>query len=251
VNQHSSNGDGAAIPVPINQIRLSALKEMSMSLGAQAGLAARAKEIDANLQAHQATLEQVYNFYPLLLNHDVLPPVLEQADDSLHLSGPNTIRLAQKSYRIIQQARFVTTAPTWRSYLWMHYPQPKLPDHTLLPKNKSEEMVWRYYVTKGWHQGRQQADRIYQANLARLNRDYKGMILYHQLYAQNMVSAPFVAKTDLGITGNRTAMRIGDQVLRITALPGLNLKGRTWRAVPIPEQRLKMAYDKFGHIPSK
>jgi defect-in-organelle-trafficking protein DotC len=44
-----------------------------------------------------------------------------------------------------------------------------------------------------------------------------------------MVSAPYVAHSDLGVTGNRDKLRVGDQVLRITALPQLNTAPKTWQ----------------------
>ncbi|MEM1244433.1 MAG: type IV secretory system conjugative DNA transfer family protein [Pseudomonadota bacterium] len=220
--------------VQISPIRLAMLKDTALSLGARAGLAYEAKKMDNMMLSREKTLDAAYDFYGLLLDHDVLPPVLVEGDDTLNLASPNAIRLAQKVYKIERQARFVTAPPTWRDYLWMNFKQPKLPDKGLLPKNRPEREVWNYFVEKGWYQGIVQANNIYQENVNRLNRDYKGMILYRKLYTENMVSAPFVAKTDLGITGNGSHMRIGDKVLRITALPQLNLKGNTWKPAIIP-----------------
>ncbi len=56
-------------------------------------------------------------------------------------------------------------------------------------------------VEMGWFEGIDQADQIYTENLARLKRDYQGMIRYRMLLAQNMVSAPQVAHRELGVTG--------------------------------------------------
>jgi defect-in-organelle-trafficking protein DotC len=66
--------------------------------------------------------------------------------------------------------------------------------------------------------------------LARIKQDLKGMILYRKLLAMNMVSPPFVAQTDLGITGDSNEINIDDRVLRITALPELNPNSKDWRA---------------------
>jgi defect-in-organelle-trafficking protein DotC len=57
-----------------------------------------------------------------------------------------------------------------------------------------------------------------------------GMSIYRTLLAKNMVSAPFVAKAKLGITGNETALRINDQVLRITATANLQPNAKGWQA---------------------
>lgn len=221
--------------VKISAIRLTALEDTALSTGAQAGLAWRAKQINAELASRTNELDETYNFYGILLAHDVLPPVLEEADDSLNLADPSTIRLAAKTYKIVSQARFVTAPPTWRDYLWMNYQAPEAPSITLLPRNSTEQKVWDHYVNQGWNNGIHQADNIMAANLARINRDYKGMILYRKLYAENMVSAPYVARTNLGITGDASHMNINDQVLRITALPELNLRGNTWKPGIIPE----------------
>ena len=124
--------------------------------------------------------------------------------------------------------------PTWRDYLSMNYPTPPIPDNFLLPHTYQEREVWNFYVAEGWQNGINLANNIFSANMARINRDYKGMILYRKLYEENMVSAPFVAKTDLGITGDATHMSIGDKILRITALPALNLRGNTWHPALAP-----------------
>lgn len=235
----------------VSEIRALALQETATGVGARAGLASQAKLINDKLSSREESLDETYNFRAMLLEHDILPPVLVEANQPLNLAGPDTIRLAQKIYKIEVQAHFVTAPPTWREYLWLNFPKPVLPDKTLLPCTHAERGIWNHYVAIGWAQGIQQADHIFAANLARLNRDYKGMILYRKLYAANMVSAPFVAKAELGITGDGSHMRIGDEVLRITALPQLNLKGDTWKPaiVPVPEDKeVAFVQEKFATI---
>ena len=56
------------------------------------------------------------------------------------------------------------------------------------------------------------------------------MILYRKLLAMNMVSPPYVSHTDLGVTGDASEIHIDDRVLRITALPALNVNSEQWRA---------------------
>lgn len=219
----------------VGQIRYMAIRETALSVGARAGLAWRSNQIDDILSSDESVLNQAYNFYGLMLPDNVLPPVLQEAQDTLNLADPNTIRLSSKVYRIKSQARFVTAPPTWRDYLWMDYAEPQRPDNSLLPKNKAEQTIWNKNVAKGWENGINQAANIFAANLARLNGDYKGMVLYRKLYQENMVSAPYVAKTDLGITGNGNSMSIDDRVLRITALPQLNLRDKTWKPILVPD----------------
>ena len=217
----------------ISNIRLQAIKETATSLGAQAGLAAKSQQINKVLDKNTAQLDRIFNFNALLLNHNVLPPVLEQSNQLLNLDGPNAIRIADKTYKIVSQARFVTTPPNWRQYLYMDYKKPDVPDRTLLPRNESERSAWIKYLNLGWKSGTSQARTIYLADLSRLERDYKGMLLYRELLDRNMVSKPYVATTNLGVTSNSndSQIYINDKVLRITALPKLNPNSKQWRSV--------------------
>jgi defect-in-organelle-trafficking protein DotC len=213
----------------VTAMRADALKDVAMGLGAQSGLHWRSEQINAQLTEKSKTLDQTYDFEQLLLPHNVLPPVLNEARQTLKLDGPDTIRLADMTYEIESQAKFVTTVPTWRDYLWMDYPQPPKPDSGILPHNSKEIDLWRKYVEEGWGKGIEQAIQIYSDNLSRLERDYTGMVLYRTLRAQNIVSAPFVSRTELGVTGGGENMNVNDQVLRITALPALEPNSTRWQ----------------------
>jgi defect-in-organelle-trafficking protein DotC len=213
----------------VTAMRADALKDVAMGLGAQSGLHWRSEQINAQLTEKSKTLDQTYDFEQLLLPHNVLPPVLNEARQTLKLDGPDTIRLADMTYEIESQAKFVTTVPTWRDYLWMDYPQPPKPDSGILPHNSKEIDLWRKYVEEGWGKGIEQANQIYSDNLSRLERDYTGMVLYRTLRAQNIVSAPFVSRTELGVTGGGENMNVNDQVLRITALPALEPNSTRWQ----------------------
>jgi defect-in-organelle-trafficking protein DotC len=173
----------------------------------------------------------VFDFNQLLLKHNVLPPVISESAGNLNLANSDTIRMTDKSFRIIMPARFVTTPPTWRNYLWLSFDKPDSPDTTLLPKNKIEAQVWDYYLKKGWEDGLQQANDIFAANLSRLKRDFTGMILYRKLLAQGIISSPTIAKADLGVTGNANEIRINDEIMRITAHAALQPNSQQWKPV--------------------
>lgn len=219
--------------VGIGGIRISAIKDTAMSLGAQGGLAAGSKQINTHLEKYKWYMETTYNFNGMMLSHGVLPPVLAEGSNELNLDDPNTIRVADKTYRVIQQARFTTTPPNWRDYLWMNFPVPELPNKVLLPNSADERKVWAKSIKEGWEKGIQQAFSIFQQNLARLRRDYNGMILYRKLLQQHMVSAPYVSRTELGVTGDGSNMRVNDQVLHITELPKLQTDTDNWRAIVV------------------
>ncbi|NNM59065.1 MAG: type IV secretory system conjugative DNA transfer family protein [Legionellales bacterium] len=230
-NLTQDNSPENAKNTQLNQIRGQELKDSGMAVGAQGSLSKRSQEVDAMLTKQTRYLDQIFNFNALMLPNNVLPPVMLEGDDTLNLANSTTIRISDKIYTIAQQAKFVTVPPTWHDYLWMSFPKPDSPDLSLLPKNKTEEEIWKKSVALGWKQGSSQADMIFQDNVARLKRDYNGIILYHQLVLQNMISVPFVASTDLGITGGGNAMSVNDTVERLTNLPTLNPNSEYWKAV--------------------
>jgi defect in organelle trafficking protein DotC len=214
----------------MGKIREMALKETALSLGAQAGLAWRAKVIDEQLTKQSRTLDAVYDFNSLVLEHNILPPVLLEGRNTLNLADAQSIRISDRTYKVAKQAHFVTTPPTWRQYLWMDYKKPENPNSTLLPKTREERTIWRIYTAKGWRNGVDQANTILEENIGRIKEDLGGMILYRKLLAMNMVSPPYVSHTDLGVTGDASEIRIDDRVLRITALPALNVNSNEWKA---------------------
>ncbi|MCH9756187.1 MAG: type IV secretion system DotC family protein [Gammaproteobacteria bacterium] len=223
-----------------SKIRSMGLRETALSLGAQSGLAARAKNIDDQLVRQTRNLDAIFDFKALILDNNVLPPVLLQGNNTLNLASGQAIRVSDRTYKLAKQARFITTPPNWRQYLWLDYKKPDEPHVSMLPNSKEERQVWCYYVEQGWQNGVEQADTILSENIARIKEDFTGMILYRKLLAMNMVSPPYVSHTDLGITGNGDELHIDDRVLRITALPALNVKSDEWRAaVAKDEQSLK------------
>lgn len=214
----------------IGALRAQALRETALSLGARGGLAERALTINATFNNYEPILDRVFRFYGIMLDDNVLPPVLSEARNTLNLTGTDSIRIADRNYKILSQARFVTAPPTWRDYLWMIYDTPELPDRSLLPRNKPERIMWEQDIEEGWRAGLQQAELIFIENINRLVRDYNGMILYRKLLAQNMVSLPFVASMDMGVTGGGDDMTINDRLLRITAFPELQANtSDNWR----------------------
>lgn len=223
----------SATKTELSQLRIKSLRESAMTIGAQAGLAHASLIMNNRMNNDQKYLNSIFNFNGMVLSHGVMPPILEQGDNSLNLDDPNTIRIADRTYKIVQQARFATTPPHWREYIWFSFSKPTLPDRTLLPKTDEEHAIWRKGVREGWDKGIEQANNIFAQNLARLKRDFRGMALYRKLLQENMVSPPFVARTELGITGDGTDMRINDQVLRIVELPKLQTNSNHWNPVVV------------------
>jgi defect-in-organelle-trafficking protein DotC len=216
-----------------SNLRVKLLKDSAMTVGAQAGLAYASEKMNVRMAQDKKYLDTIFNFDAMVLSHGVIPPVLVVGDNSLNLDDPNTIRVADRTYKIVKQAQFATTPPNWREYLLLAYAKPELPDKSLLPRNSFEQKIWREGIRAGWEKGITQSHSIFQQSLARLKRDYRGMILYRKLLQEKMISPPFVARTELGITGDGNDMRINDQVLRIVELPQLQTNSKGWKAVVV------------------
>jgi defect in organelle trafficking protein DotC len=213
----------------MDDIRMTAIKETAATLGAQSGLAWRAKQINQRTLQHDLSLSNIFNFRSLMLKHNVLPPVLSTADNIVNIGNDSVIRAAEKMYTITAPPHFVSATPSWQNYLIMHYTKPETPNMTLLPKTKAETIVWNQYTIKSWHYGVEQANNIFGANLARLKRDYQGMILYRKLLAQHMVTEPYIAETTLGVTGNQKSLRLNDRIMRIAGTANLITDTDTWQ----------------------
>lgn len=215
--------------VQINYIRMEAVRDTAMSLGARTALAWRGEQINRMLQSQGEHLSAVFNFQGLMLNDSIMPPVLLESRNALSVDSPQNIRVSDRTFQIIKQAHFASVAPTWREYLLMDDTRPEPPDVSLLPATDEEKQAWQQGIIKGWEEGLKQATQIYDENLARLKRDYQGMVRYRMLLAQNMVSPPQVAQRDLGITGGGEALAVNDRILTIKALPSLKADAQTWK----------------------
>lgn len=213
----------------VSPLRIQMLRETALSVGARGGLAHRAKEINAIVEKQAGVLDRVFNFNGMMLDNNVLPPVLTEGRNSLDLASDDVIRISDRNYKIIKQARFVTAIPNWRDYLLLNYETPEVPDKSLLPKDRAEKIIWQKYIDEGWIAGIKQAELIFDEQVYKLTRDYNGMILYRTLLAKNMVSPPYVANLDLGVTGNESGISVNDRVLRITAKPTLKTNSKEWK----------------------
>lgn len=218
-------------------IRLKAMREAALSYGAQGGLAWRAQRINEEMRAHAAELGRVFDFKELLLEGPegslVAPPVISEARDSWSAAnGGQELRIADRVYEIINNARFVPTAPVWQTYLVRGFQMPKKPFPVLLPKNDDERRLWREWVAEGWESGVEQARAIFAADLAKLERDITGMIRYRVLLAQRVVTPPHLAVGDHGVTGDGEDLRVRDRSLRITVNSKLVKDADEWLPSP-------------------
>ncbi|MFL9611126.1 type IV secretory system conjugative DNA transfer family protein [Methylobacillus sp. Pita2] len=239
--QHLQELDRGAIVSEVKggQIRLDALREIAIGIGARGGLNKRNGEIKDRLETHSKHMDRVFDFRPLLISapagisqttqYYILPPVITEGRNALKTVDALEIHAADKVFKIEAQAKFVTNPPTWKEYLSQPTQPVETPDATLLPRDSNERAAWKRWVEEGWKIGYQQADAIFDLNMSRLERDYQGMLRYKTLLKQNIVSKPFVAEARLGVVGGGDDLEIDSRQLRITALPLLNTRAAEWK----------------------
>lgn len=219
------------------KIRMDALREAALSYGARGGLARRTWEIRQKLDANATNLDMTYNFRALLMAAPsgllIEPPIVTESQQNVIVSPDGQeAAVTDMMLKIGREARIVTAAREWRTYLERDWGKVEPPPNVLLPKNDEERLAWAKWVAQGWEAGYKQGDEVFQADIDRMVRDYTGMVRYRWLLAQNMISAPFALQEDRGVTGGGDQMRIGDRALSITGQSQLQARPENWQAVP-------------------
>ena len=223
--------------IAARKIRDDAQREAALSYGARGGLARRTWEIRQELDKNVSNLDKTFSFATLLIAAPsgllIEPPVVTESERNVIVSGDGQqAAVADTLLNIGREARIVTAARDWRTYLERDWGKVESPPDVLLPRDERERVNWAKWVAQGWEAGYKQADEIFQADLDRMVRDYTGMVRYRWLLAQNMISAPFALQEDRGITGGGNEMRIGDRALSITGQSELQPRPDQWQPVP-------------------
>ncbi len=212
----------------VSPIRASAIETAAKTYSVQAGLASRSWYINQSLYQRAAKYDLVFNFSAVMLEPGFIPPVIEEGRDAYNQPSATVVRAADRLYRIEFPARLVSSAPTWRDYLPLAVVRPSLPDAAYLPHTPAERAVWDAAAAQGWKQGVVLADQTFEGNLARLSRDFTGMLRYKALYQQGVVAKPILAKSNLGVTGGGDEMAINDRVYEVTRSAALDPDRSRW-----------------------
>lgn len=242
LNAAPKSPESAGIP----QLRYNALRETGVTYGAQAGLARRSYENQQKLERQAQSLDVIYNFQALMIEGNVIPPVLSETSDVYDQSSEDMLRVIGKVYRIEQQARFTYVPPTWRAYMLNGFDFDANLVAAVAPQNDGERALWRSAVEEGFKLGAAQADEILKNNFATLQRDFLGMVLYHRMLDNGMVTRPFVAANRSGVTRSKDgSMHVGETFLRITAAPDFVEATGKWKSGEgsIAHERLRRMLD--------
>ena len=222
---------GEGLPI---DIRKDAVEEAALSFGARSGLAWRTYYIRQELETRARYLDKVFDFRQLLIPAPsgllIEPPIISESVNAMLIeNGGQAAAVSDRVYNIIVNAKIVSTARTWRTYLEREWNSVEPPPDILRPENDEERAIWVELVEKGWQEGITQANEIFSEDLNLLLADFRGMVRYRMLLAQGMISQPSALQVDRGVTGDGDEMRVGDRAVQITNVPRLNTGFERWQ----------------------
>lgn len=216
----------------LTPVRESILRDAALTLGSQWGLGDRSRELIKMLDEAQPQLDRRYEFGALMMGVGYLPPVISEARDAVAIEG-TTMRVAKAIYVIDEPPRPVRVAPTWRDWLYVGLDpelRPAVPMYdSVLPKDAVESRYWDAQLQMAYAQGREQANQIFDLNMARLQRTYVGMRRYYDLYKRGMVSAPTITSaSSVANVKDPNTLIVGDTVFSVLVSPSFSENTSTW-----------------------
>ena len=207
----------------VQLMRPNAIREAARLVTFQTAMSWRYGQLMAETERYSAVMDTAFNFAPLMLTQDealIMPPQLARAGASMRIEDGATATAAKTTYELLEPARYIAVTPNWREFLMADdFPKPEQPNPAVLPKNAMERAIWRSAVREAWKQGLAEADQLYADNVSRMARSYRGVMLYHLLTAQHLLSRVNTASSNLGTrqSDNGNKLNIGQKVYRITA----------------------------------
>ncbi|MBU2768882.1 type IV secretion system DotC family protein [Acidithiobacillus ferrivorans] len=220
---------------PLYHIHRKAIYQKAMQVGAQAGLAWEDRVIWARLQGEGHYLDHVWNFSRWIFTVPysskqvwVMPPILEQAHEAIHLHNPDFLTISHRLYRIHAPARLLTSTPRWQSYLMPSlpsYPKERNIPALLLPHTATQRATWVSGLQKGWRDGVRLAKNNFTDAVYTMRRTFLGILLYDRLHAKNRIGSPYFAISNLGTVHHGADLRENDRILRITKPASWHISG--------------------------
>lgn len=207
----------------VQLMRPKAIREAAQLATFQTAMSWRYGQLLEETERYSAIMDTAFNFAPLMLTQGealIMPPQIARAGPSMRIEDDATATATKTTYELLEPARYIAVIPNWREFLMAdEFPSPEEPNPALLPKNTKERAIWRAAVREAWAQGLAEADQLYADNVSRMARSYRGVMLYHLLTAQHLLSQVNTASSDLGTrrSDNGNKLNIGQKVYRITA----------------------------------
>lgn len=207
----------------VQLMRPKAIREAARLVTFQTAMSWRYGQLVTETERYSAIMDTAFNFSPLMLTQGealIMPPLITRAGASMRIEDAATATAAKTTYELLEPARYIAVVPNWREFLMADdFPAPEQPNPAVLPQNAEERAIWRAAVREAWAQGLAEADQLYADNVSRMARSYRGVMLYHLLTAQHLMSRVNTASSDLGTrrSDNGNKLNIGQKVYRITA----------------------------------
>lgn len=229
--------NGAPDGESISIVRETALREVAVASGALAGLKDRSCELGRIIASNSAELDHRYRFNALVMGVGMLPPVITEARDSVS-RGYRVMRVGAVVYHLDEPAMLVDIVPTWRDWIYVGLDAaqcgkpaeiPALSSQ-LRPQNDLERQFVKVELERAYKAGRDQAQRIYDVNVNRLERTYTGMRRYFELYERGMISAPkIISSTDIVSLDDPNTLVVGNTLIQIIKEAAFVTKDDSWK----------------------
>lgn len=197
-------------------LRTPAIKETALAFGAQAGLHWRYAQINELIESKwRGRLDQA-SFRPFILDGRILmPSILIMKDDENYLSDTKLVE-SNISFKVAEEAKIVSVAPTYRNYLIRYFEPPKPVNSILKPGTDAENKIWRKALKDGFITGVRMADEIFNDGLLKMERDIRGRVNYSKMISLKMISPAALKVTERGVTFNGRTMNVGETIYEIT-----------------------------------
>jgi defect-in-organelle-trafficking protein DotC len=238
----------------IAPIRVNALTEGAQAYGSQMGYARRSWEILRRMEDRSGQLSEVFEFARVVERAPVragvvIPPVVSRNFQAYDLDAEGReASVADEYLTIIRPGRLAPMEPTWRDYLVLDPGTPDEPARSLLPGTDGEHEIFTAAFEAGWEAGVDLADTEFANRLARLQRDYTGMLQYRRLVAHGMMDRMVLEDADFGVTGGGNEMRIGNRNVRITSDAEFRANPDQWDIATVTQRDAMIVAT--GEIPS-
>lgn len=184
--------------------RMTHVGKEAYRLGLQTAVKWRNEKFKKILNSKRQTLDSIYAFRLLLIDGQIMPPVIVKSTESYQVEQKSAVRTGT-SYKIVSDAHFTSTAPSWRDYLIKDYQVVPVAS-VLYPRSSEEIYQWQREIMRGWQKGLEHALIEFNTNFRRLDRDILGIMNFITLAKQGVVSLPRIAE-------NRFALRVGNKTL--------------------------------------
>lgn len=210
-------------------LRFRSMRQEGLRLGAQAGLAERYSMIMEYVGKNESKANVIFSFSGFVDDGNLLVPAIHQAQNQFRVDGDEA-RVVSNSYTIAEEARIISSVPTWRDWLYQEYETPEKPHYSLLPRTANEVKAWEDAVRDGWKAGWVQANDIYSDRLNDLTRSVEGRYLYRFLEDKKMIKPSSLKVERNKVTFNGRTMNIGEVIYSVDSKSNYT-SGDTWRPV--------------------